>query len=170
MNYSVKARQPAMKGNAMIQIGEDSTGDPRDIEAIVTTLRNAGHALERRDPDVVIAMFDKNDMTTSFDFLAPGLTTVEEICRNSAEIAEGATGEVICRYPKVTVRILSPDVAFLIAYEEIDVTAKDGNRMNVHVRLTGIWQRIDGKWACVHKHSSLPVDVATGKAELKQLI
>ncbi len=154
----------------MITIGEDSLGNLQDIEAIVSTLRAAGRAVERRDPDGVVAMFAPDDATTIFDFLAPGVATVDEIRQNTAGIAETAVGDVVCTYPKVTVRMLSPDIAYSLSYTEIDMTTKDGARTHVHAAVTDIWQRTDGKWFCIHEHSSLPVNVSTGKAELLQPI
>lgn len=154
----------------MITIGENSAGDARDIEAIIRTLRDAGRAVEKRNPGGVTAMFAPGGDTTIFDFLAPGLTTVENIRRNVAGMAETAVGEIVCTYPKVTVRILSADIAYSLSYTEIDMTTKEGARTHVHAAVTDIWQRIDGRWLCVHEHSSLPVDVASAKAELLQPI
>ncbi|WP_157219474.1 hypothetical protein [Flavisphingomonas formosensis] len=88
----------------MIVIGENSVGDARDVEAIIEALRDAGRAVERSDPDGVAAMFDPGDEATIFDFLAPGICGVEDIRRNVAGIAQTAVGEVVCTYPKVTVR------------------------------------------------------------------
>jgi uncharacterized protein (TIGR02246 family) len=154
----------------MITIGENSTGDMRDVETITRTLRDAGRAVERRDPDGVADMFAPGDDTTIFDFLAPGVTTVEDIRRNVADMAETAVGEIVCTYPKVTVRMLSPDIGYSLSYTEIDITTEDGTRTHVHAAVTDIWQRIDGRWLCVHEHSSLPVDVASAKAQLLQPI
>ena len=154
----------------MITIGENSTGDMGDVETITRILRDAGRAVERRDPDGVAAMFAPGGDTTIFDFLAPGVTTVEDIRRNAAGIAETAVGDVVCTYPKVTVRMLSPDIAYSLSYTEIDITTKGGARTHVHAAVTDIWRRIDGRWFCVHEHSSLPVDIASAKAELLQPI
>ena len=154
----------------MIVIGENSVGDARDVEAIIETLRDAGRAVERGDPDGVAAMFGPGDEATIFDFLAPGICGVEDIRRNVAGIAQTAVGEVVCTYPKVTVRMLAPDIAYSLSYTEIDINSKDGSRVHVHAAVTDIWRRIDDRWLCIHEHSSLPVDVATAKAELLQPI
>lgn len=42
--------------------------------------------------------------------------------------------------------------------------------MNLHLGVTDIWRRSGGRWVCVHEHSSLPIDLATGKAEFLQSI
>lgn len=34
------------------------------------------------------------------------------------------------------------------------------------VRVTDVYRKIDGKWLIVHEHVSVPVDLATGKADL----
>ena len=43
---------------------------------------------------------------------------------------------------------------------------KDGNPIDVTLRLTDVLRKIKGKWLIVHEHVSVPVDVATGKADL----
>lgn len=48
------------------------------------------------------------------------------------------------------------------------MTSRDGERTHVHAAVTDIWQRIDGKWLYIHEHSSVPVDIASGTAELLQ--
>ena len=96
-------------------------------------------------------------------------TSVEEVRRNAAGIAANGVGDLVCRYPKVTVRVLSRAAAYSLAYSYIDVTTSAG-RMQVHTSVTNIWCRVDGEWACVHEHSSLPVDITSGKAKLTQSI
>lgn len=152
-----------------IKVGEGSIGNDGDIAAIIRTLQDAGLAVERGDPNGVAAMFHEDDKTVLFDYLAPGLTTVADIRRNVANMASNAIGEVSCRYPKVTVRILSDDLAYSMAYSEINVVTAAG-RIDNHTSVTNIWRRIDGRWLAIHEHSSVPVNPVTGKADLKQPI
>jgi ketosteroid isomerase-like protein len=43
---------------------------------------------------------------------------------------------------------------------------KDGNPLDLIVRVTDVYRKIGGKWVCVHEHASWPVDLTTGKADL----
>ena len=43
---------------------------------------------------------------------------------------------------------------------------KDGKPLDLTVRITDVYRKINGKWLVVHEHVSWPVDLATGKADL----
>ena len=148
----------------MTDIGQGSTGDPQDIAAILTILRRAGEAVGK-ESDGVVAMFDPAPTTVLFDYLAAGVTTLDELRTNAQNLADHAT-DVIFEYPKVTVHVLSADVAYSLAYSRVEATLDDGSRMRTNSRVTDIWQKSDGVWRAVHEHGSVPVDVASGKADL----
>jgi ketosteroid isomerase-like protein len=42
---------------------------------------------------------------------------------------------------------------------------KDGKPLDLTLRVTDIYKKINGKWLVVHEHVSWPVDFATGKAD-----
>ena len=43
---------------------------------------------------------------------------------------------------------------------------KDGKPLDLTVRVTDVYKKINGKWLVVHEHVSWPVDLETGKADL----
>ena len=43
---------------------------------------------------------------------------------------------------------------------------RDGNPLDLTVRVTDVYRKVNGKWLAVHEHVSWPVDLATGKADL----
>jgi len=43
---------------------------------------------------------------------------------------------------------------------------KDGKPLDLTVRVTDVFRKINGKWLVIHEHVSWPVDLATGKADL----
>jgi uncharacterized protein (TIGR02246 family) len=43
---------------------------------------------------------------------------------------------------------------------------KDGNAMDVTMRITDVLRKADEKWLIVHEHVSVPVELASGKADL----
>jgi uncharacterized protein (TIGR02246 family) len=54
--------------------------------------------------------------------------------------------------------------AHLIAHSVL--TDKDGKKTESNVRTTDVFRKTGGKWLIVHEHNSVPVDLATGKADL----
>ena len=42
---------------------------------------------------------------------------------------------------------------------------KDGNPIDVTMRITDVLRKSSGKWLIVHEHVSVPVDLASGKAD-----
>ncbi|HEX3681871.1 MAG TPA: SgcJ/EcaC family oxidoreductase [Bryobacteraceae bacterium] len=45
------------------------------------------------------------------------------------------------------------------------LTDKDGKRTEADVRTTDVFRKTGGTWLIVHEHNSVPVDLATGKAD-----
>jgi ketosteroid isomerase-like protein len=50
--------------------------------------------------------------------------------------------------------------------QHVVATGKDGKKTDFTVRVTDCYRQIDGKWLITHEHVSVPVDLATGKADL----
>lgn len=46
------------------------------------------------------------------------------------------------------------------------LTDKDGKKTESNVRTTDVFRKTGGKWLIVHEHNSVPVDFATGKADM----
>ena len=46
------------------------------------------------------------------------------------------------------------------------MTAKDGSKFNLTVRVTDCYRKINGKWLITQEHVSVPVDMSTGKPDL----
>ena len=144
----------------MPDIGQDSTGDPREVEAIVNTLRRAGEAVGK-ETEGVVEMFHDEPSTVLFDYLSPGLTTLEELRATAQGLVDRGTA-VVFSYPKVTVRLLSDEIAYSMAYSHLEITLDDGSTSSLNTRVTNIWRKADGEWRAVHEHSSVPIDVASG--------
>ena len=43
---------------------------------------------------------------------------------------------------------------------------KDGKPLDLTLRVTDVFKKINGKWLVIHEHVSWPVDLATGKADM----
>jgi ketosteroid isomerase-like protein len=57
-------------------------------------------------------------------------------------------------------------VAYAHSIDDGTLTAKDGSKTHLVVRATDVLRKSNGKWHIVQEHNSVPVDPATGKADL----
>lgn len=60
----------------------------------------------------------------------------------------------------------SDDLGFCSYLYHVAGTLKSGSLVDMWVRATLCWRRIDGRWRIVHDHESVPFDPATGRAAL----
>jgi uncharacterized protein (TIGR02246 family) len=58
------------------------------------------------------------------------------------------------------------DVAYGHNIQRASFTAKDGKKMEVTVRVTDGYRKVNGQWLISHEHVSVPVDLATMKPDL----
>jgi ketosteroid isomerase-like protein len=57
-------------------------------------------------------------------------------------------------------------VAYTHCVNDFTLTAADGSKTRMVVRITDVLRKRDGKWLIVQEHVSFPVDPATGKADM----
>jgi ketosteroid isomerase-like protein len=57
-------------------------------------------------------------------------------------------------------------VAYGHSIQSLQYTGKDGARVSLTVRVSDVYRRIRGQWLIVQEHVSVPVDLATGKADV----
>ena len=58
------------------------------------------------------------------------------------------------------------DVGYSHSLVRYSGTRSDGRTLDMWVRMTVCYRRIDGTWTIVHEHSSVPFDPESGKASL----
>lgn len=57
-------------------------------------------------------------------------------------------------------------MAFATYIAHLSGKARDDNPIDVTMRITDVLRKSSGKWLIVHEHVSVPVDLASGKADL----
>ena len=57
-------------------------------------------------------------------------------------------------------------LAYSHSIQPATLTAKDGSKFNLTVRVTDCYRKINGKWLITQEHVSVPVDMETGKPDL----
>jgi ketosteroid isomerase-like protein len=58
------------------------------------------------------------------------------------------------------------EMAYSRMVEPITVTAKDGSKFSITLRITDALRKINGKWLVTQEHISVPVDLDSGKPDL----
>jgi ketosteroid isomerase-like protein len=62
--------------------------------------------------------------------------------------------------------VTNGNLGFSHSIQRVVFTDKDGKKTDITFRLTDVYRKVNGKWLIVHEHVSVPVDLATGKADL----
>lgn len=137
------------------------------IETIETTLREATAAVARNDLDGLMAMFHDMPQTFVYDFSPPRRITLTELRENFTAMTQAAQGPVTCEVVEVTTDVLAEDIAWTAAIMKVTASMKDESELDITYRATDLWRKIDGRWAVIHEHASIPVNPLTGQADLQ---
>jgi uncharacterized protein (TIGR02246 family) len=62
---------------------------------------------------------------------------------------------------------VSGDLAFSRSLARFGGTTKDGRRVMNRLRVTFGFRKREGRWAIIHEHMSVPIDMESGKAQLQ---
>lgn len=138
-----------------------------DADQIAKALNDGCKAVVAKDIDGMIAPFKKSDTLVMFDFGTPRSRGWDQLRAANEEFVKEAATDTFCIYREIHPVILSPDAAYSWAIMSAGGTMKDGNKVDITIRSTDIWRKIDGAWRIVHEHNSFPVDMKTGNADME---
>jgi ketosteroid isomerase-like protein len=85
--------------------------------------------------------------------------------RDWEELFSTYRGPVSNRISEQSVTVVG-SVAYGHNVQSATFTGKDGSPVKVVVRVTDVYRKIKGKWLIVQEHASVPVDLATGRADV----
>jgi len=138
-----------------------------DLDLIEQIQRAAAAGVEAGDVDRLMAMFEESEDTFAFDFGPPRAVTTHQLRRNFTSLLSEMDGPMTCEYQEIHPQLLAPDAAWSWAIMHVVFRARGGAAIDLVVRVTDIWRKFDGQWRAIHEHTSLPVDVMTGIADLQ---
>ena len=58
------------------------------------------------------------------------------------------------------------NLAYSHSIQRVAGTDKQGKKLDLTVRVTDVYKKINGNWLVIHEHVSVPVDLDTGKPDL----
>ena len=136
-----------------------------EIGALLEEYRDAVHA---KDVDRFVAIFA--DDVRVFDMWGTWSHEGIDSWRAMAEGWFGSLGDDLVRIQFDDVQeSVGEDAAVVSAFVTFaGLTAEGEELRSMNNRLTWGLRRIDGAWKVVHEHTSAPVEMATGKVELKR--
>ncbi|MDQ3656295.1 MAG: nuclear transport factor 2 family protein [Chloroflexota bacterium] len=141
-----------------------ATSQASDEDQIREIIEKRVKAVRTRDIDAAMAGHAPNVLM--FDLIDPlryaGSDTVRERTEAWYASYQGPIG-----YEVLDVHITSgADVAFCHYLYRVSGTRTDGADIEMWVRSTVCFQKVDGAWIVTHEHGSVPFDPETGLASL----
>jgi uncharacterized protein (TIGR02246 family) len=143
--------------------------------AVEETKKNDEAAIQGLLDDCIRSLHDKNidgimsiyaQEVVSFDIVPPlqyiGADAFRKVWEETFLVFQGPIHYEIHDL-SITV---GDDVAFTHSLNWMSGTLTNGQKLDLWVRWTACFRKINGKWLIVHHQNSVPVDLETGKAML----
>ena len=139
-------------------------GDDAQIRKLIDDFTVAFRA---KDVDKVMALYEHSDKMVAFDVVPPRQYTGWDAYRKDfKDLFDQFNGPLQLEMSDVSITV-DGNMAYSRSIDHFGGTMKDGNKMDVTVRVTDVYRKIGGKWLVVHEHVSVPVDLGTAKADLQ---
>jgi ketosteroid isomerase-like protein len=122
--------------------------------------------VEAKNADAIMANYIPGDTLVVFDVIPPLQYKGSEAYKKDwAGVLGGCSSS-----PKLELTGLDitaeGNLAFGHSTQHFSCKDLKGNKLEFTMRATDCYRKINGKWLIVHEHLSVPVDLATGKADL----
>ncbi len=141
-------------------------GSNADEAAIRNLEARFAAALAVKDVDAIMQAYAPGDDLVVFDLVPPRQYVGWNAYRDDwkATLA-GFKGPINVQITDLKIETSGP-LAYGRSIQHINGTGADGQPSDLVVRVTDIYRKVGGRWLIVHEHVSVPVDLATGKADL----
>lgn len=144
-------------------IAARSTGANQAIAALEERIAKA---IEAKDANAILANYVPGDSLLVFDLIPPReYRGWDAYLKDWQGVLAGCADK-----PKMEITGIATESAGTLAYshslQHFSCTDAKGNKVDVTMRTTDVYRKIGGKWLIVHEHNSVPVDMATAKADM----
>jgi ketosteroid isomerase-like protein len=138
-----------------------------DDEAAIKALEQQfAAAVTAKDVDKIMAVYVPDESLFVFDLIPPRQYVGAKAYHDDWKgFIDGFNGPVKFDISDVTV-LARGNLAFGHSIQHVSGTGKDGKPIDITTRVTDDYRKIKGNWLIVQEHVSVPVDLATGKADL----
>ncbi len=153
-----------LAGMILVSVALRADAQSRDEKAIQALFQRFDVALKAKDVNTIMTLYAPN--VRVFDAGVPRQYKGAKAYRSVYEgLFATFPGPIETRVSDVASTVVGT-MALTTNIETWVLTDKDRNRFTLTFRVTDVWRKINGKWLIIHEHTSLPVDYATGKADL----
>ena len=123
-------------------------------------------AFKAKDVDAIMKVYAPGQTLVVFDIVPPrqyvGAPAYRKDWQTFLDSLDGP----------VTVDLTDLDIgadrnlAYSHSIQRVTGTDKHGKKLDLTLRVTDVYQKMQGRWFVVHEHVSVPVDLDTGKPDL----
>jgi ketosteroid isomerase-like protein len=137
--------------------------DKAGIEALEQQYIKAFNA---KDVNAIMAIYAPGDQLFVFDAVPPREYPSWEAYKKDWEgLFAAYPGPITDTMEELSINIVG-QVAYAHHVEAGHFSRKDGTGVDVVVRVTDVFRKLNGKWLIVQEHVSFPVDIDSAKADL----
>jgi uncharacterized protein (TIGR02246 family) len=139
--------------------------DEADIKTLEQNLMAAAKA---KDVAKVMSFYAPGEKLFVFDVVPPRqYAGFDAYKKDWEDLFAQLQGPMTFDISDLNVTTNGSDLAFSHSIQRATGTFTDGKPLDLTVRVTDVYRKIDGKWLIVHEHVSVPVDIKTGQADLQ---
>ena len=136
-----------------------------DKEKIETLYQAYVKAFKAKDVNAIMSLYDPNELFV-FDVIPPReYPNWAAYKKDWEDLFASKPGQTDIHLTNLEVTVVGP-VAYTHNIQSVYFTGPDDSRINLSVRVTDVLRKVNGKWLIVQEHVSVPVDLATAKADL----
>jgi len=149
--------------NAMAADQAAANADKAAIQALEDTYNEGFNS---KDVDKVMSVYAPGKQLFVFDVVPPREYTSWEPYKKDFEgLFSAFPGPMKNTISERTIHVVG-SLAYGHNIQTGEFAGKDGTKMNIVVRTTDIYRKMNGKWLIVEEHNSLPVALDTMKPDL----
>jgi ketosteroid isomerase-like protein len=141
---------------------EAKADDVAEIKAVEEGIATAAKA---RDLDTIMKNYPRGDTLVVFDVAPPRQYVGYDTFRKDWQHFLDMFSDPIT-YEMVDLDVISDGkMGYARMIQHVAAKGKDGKPLDLHIRVTDVLRKTNGRWLIIHEHASFPVDMATGKAD-----
>jgi uncharacterized protein (TIGR02246 family) len=124
-------------------------------------------AWKAKDVKAIMACYVPDDTLLVFDITPPRqYVGAQAYTKDWEDIMGLLPGPLEADLTDLDVTAGDGDVAYGHSIQHFAGSMKDGKKLEATVRVTDGYRKVNGQWLIAHEHVSVPVDLATAKADL----
>jgi uncharacterized protein (TIGR02246 family) len=123
-------------------------------------------AFKAKDVDAIMKVYVPDQTLFVFDVVPPRQYVGAVAYRKDwQEVLGSFNGPITVELTDLDITA-DDNLAYSHSIQRVAGTDKQGNMLDLTVRVTDVYKKINGNWLVIHEHVSVPVDLHTGKPDL----